>query len=802
MHLQPADGADTELARLLHRAQRVDLSTLLRLLSMARAHRGVGVTLADLLRERGLLGDEELERLLLSSSGEQVPEDPHATKPHHEVLSPRRDPSDAEPDAEATQLRPPRPPRSDLEHSLERSSELERSAGLEDSAERGPQRGRLQLGSRIGSYLLREKLGAGGMGVVYLAEHLGTGARVALKTVLPALADEEVCARLRREGQAQALVSAHPNVARVYEQGEQDGLPYLTMELVAGGDLKQRLRGGALEPGAAAELALGIARGLAHMHEAGVLHRDLKPGNVLLDEGGAPKLVDFGLARFDGATTLTQSGTVMGTPLYMAPEQALGYRSEIGPPTDVYALGAILYELLTGLPPFTGASSSEVIVNALSLEAESPASRRPEVPLELSDLCLSLLAKDPLERPTAAAAAEALRATLVPGAGLGRARGLAASWRRVPPMAWALVAFGVVTLALGLGLLVSVRQTLAEVRAAQASPAPAASPSPAPSAQPSPGASAQPSPADPHPREATPAFGLAVGDARRLVFSATLRSSGPQAQDPSRQKVQSFEYSLRLELRWVVERVDRELARGQATLERLGVQYSIAPPVAMLPPLDFDSERPARADERYRAALGKSFALQFAARTGQPTVEGIGALQEAIWSGLTDRMQQQLHRVPFFAEEGLFAATLGALCVALPDPPERAGWSRDLAPLELLGRQRAAGGVLQPPPPAPLKAAFKAAREPELQVTWGGAYDREVATGNTYESKGATFDLQARIARELRGTCALEGGFFRRATLSDTTRAQLVFTRPGAEPQTPVAPTKVATTLALEVTDS
>jgi formylglycine-generating enzyme required for sulfatase activity len=267
---------------------------------------------------------------------------------------------------------------------------------------------RLRVGDRVSDYVLERELGEGGMGSVFVARHVTTGQEVALKVML---VDPDVNAgaleRFRREGQAQAAGGKHPNVLQVHTAGEQAGCAFLVMELARGGDLKARLRQGPLEPRAAAALIAGLARGLAHVHAQGVLHRDLKPGNVVFDDGGAPKLMDFGLARLAGADKLTQTGTMLGTPAYMAPEQAGG--EAVDERADVYGLAAVLYHCLTGRPPFAGDSTFVLVRKVLTEKPTRPREVNPAVPPALEQLVLRALSKPPEARfPTAKALADEL----------------------------------------------------------------------------------------------------------------------------------------------------------------------------------------------------------------------------------------------------------------------------------------------------------------------------------------------------------------------------------------------------------
>ncbi|MCO5167086.1 MAG: serine/threonine protein kinase [Planctomycetes bacterium] len=224
------------------------------------------------------------------------------------------------------------------------------------------------------------------MGAVFLVEDPATGARRALKA-LPAGAPLDARLRFRREGEAMARVDDHPAVVRVHSAGEADGRAYLLMDAVTGGDLHARLARGPLPPDEVLRLGRTLARGLAHVHARGVLHRDLKPHNVLFDEAGAPRLVDFGLAQVAQAERLTETGTLLGTPAYMAPEQADARPTDER--TDVYGLGALLYHTpLTGRPPFQGGSTVAVLAQVLEREPTPPSALVPGVPPALEQVVL------------------------------------------------------------------------------------------------------------------------------------------------------------------------------------------------------------------------------------------------------------------------------------------------------------------------------------------------------------------------------------------------------------------------------
>jgi formylglycine-generating enzyme required for sulfatase activity len=250
----------------------------------------------------------------------------------------------------------------------------------------------------VPGYEILGELGRGGMGVVYRARQTGLGRTVALKMILAgAHAAPAERARFKAEAQAVARLQ-HPNIVQVHEVGEHQGLPFFSLEYCPGGSLAQKFRGEPLPAREAARLVGQLARALQAAHEAHVIHRDLKPANILLAAGGTPKVTDFGLAKRLDEAGQTQSGAVMGTPSYMAPEQAAGKTREIGPAADVYALGAILYELLTGRPPFKAASSLDTIRQVVSDEPVAPSRLNRGVPRDLETVCLRCLRKEPARR--------------------------------------------------------------------------------------------------------------------------------------------------------------------------------------------------------------------------------------------------------------------------------------------------------------------------------------------------------------------------------------------------------------------
>jgi hypothetical protein len=257
---------------------------------------------------------------------------------------------------------------------------------------------------RVEGYEILVELARGGMGVVYQARQAGLGRLVALKMILAGgHAGPAELARFRAEAEAIARLQ-HPNIVQVYEVGEHEGRPFFSLEFCGGGGLDRKLSGTPLPPQEAAALVQTLARAVHAAHEKGVIHRDLKPANVLLAADGTPKISDFGLAKKLDEAGQTQSGAVLGTPSYMAPEQAGGKSSEIGPAADVYALGAILYECLTGRPPFKGVTPLDTLLLVRTAEPVAPSQLQPQTPRDLETICLKCLRKEPAKRYGGAAA--------------------------------------------------------------------------------------------------------------------------------------------------------------------------------------------------------------------------------------------------------------------------------------------------------------------------------------------------------------------------------------------------------------
>jgi WD40 repeat protein len=316
-----------------------------------------------------------------------------------------------------------------------------------------------QARSDIPGYVILEELGRGGMGVVYKARQTRLDRVVALKMILAGgHAGETELARFRTEAEAIAQLS-HLNIVQIYEVGDHAGLPFFSLEYCAGGSLDRKLAGVPLSATEAATLVRTLALAVHAAHQKGVVHRDLKPANVLLAEGGAPKVTDFGLAKRVDVAGPTASNAVMGTPSYMAPEQAAGKSKELGPAVDIYALGAILYECLTGRPPFRGTTPVDTILQVISDDPVPPSQLQRRLPHDLETICLKCLRKVPLQRyVTAGVLADELMRFLngepIQARPIG-AWGRGLKWVRRRPAVSALVAALFLALASGLSGIVS-----------------------------------------------------------------------------------------------------------------------------------------------------------------------------------------------------------------------------------------------------------------------------------------------------------------------------------------------------------
>src|SRR5437667_1017426 len=248
----------------------------------------------------------------------------------------------------------------------------------------------------FGDYELLEQIGRGGQGVVYRAHQKSLNRTVALKVIgLGPWTTEAHLKRFRREAEAAARLE-HPCIVPIYEVGEREGSCYFSMKFVEGGQLDEVIRREPMSIRQAAELIAKVARTVHYAHEHHILHRDIKPGNILIDQQGEPHLTDFGLARLlETESSVTQTLDALGTPSYMAPEQAVGNNAAVSSATDVYGLGAVLYQLLTGQPPFAGGTTYETIKLLLDTEPRQPRLLNPKIDRDLSTICLKCLEKDP-----------------------------------------------------------------------------------------------------------------------------------------------------------------------------------------------------------------------------------------------------------------------------------------------------------------------------------------------------------------------------------------------------------------------
>jgi serine/threonine-protein kinase len=307
-------------------------------------------------------------------------------------------------------------------------------------------------GDSVPGYEIVAELGRGGMGVVYKARQIGLNRPCALKMILAGgHAGEDDLARFRTEAEAIARLS-HPNIVAVYEVGEHGGTPFFSLEFCSGGSLDRKMAGTPIDPREAARLVRTLALAMQAAHDANVIHRDLKPANVLLSGDGALKITDFGLAKKLDQTSQTQTGVAMGTPSYMAPEQAEG-RKSVGPLADVYALGAILYECLVGRPPFKAATTFDTIMQVVTEEPVPPRRLNARVPADLETIVLKCLQKNPARRYASAReladdlgrflAGEPIRARRV-----GRLE-RAGKWARRNPVVASLLAGVVLAVAVG-----------------------------------------------------------------------------------------------------------------------------------------------------------------------------------------------------------------------------------------------------------------------------------------------------------------------------------------------------------------
>src|SRR5438067_8820120 len=310
----------------------------------------------------------------------------------------------------------------------------------------------------FGDYELLQEIGRGGQGIVYRARQKSLNRMVALKVIgLAHWATEAHVKRFRMEAEAAASLN-HPCIVPIYEVGERDGACYFSMGLVDGGQLDAVAKREPMPIRHAAELIAKLARAVSYAQEHGILHRAIKPGNILLDAKGEPHLPDFGLARLvETESTVTRTMEVLGTPSYMAPEQAVGNNASVTSATDIYGLGAVLYQLLTGHAPFAGGTTYETVRLVLDTEPRQPRLLNPKVDRDLNTICLKCLDKDPQRRyPSALALAEDIERWLKHEPIRARRTGLVTrgrKWVRRNPSS-ALLAASLVALAAAAGWIV------------------------------------------------------------------------------------------------------------------------------------------------------------------------------------------------------------------------------------------------------------------------------------------------------------------------------------------------------------
>ncbi|MEN6407095.1 MAG: serine/threonine-protein kinase [Thermoguttaceae bacterium] len=282
----------------------------------------------------------------------------------------------------------------DLASALDCLDALEKLASPRETEDDLP-----RLPRDFGPYELIREIGRGGMGVVYEARQKGLDRSVAVKMILAGhLASPELVRRFQAEARAAAQLH-HSNIVSIHDVGQLNGQDYFAMEYIAGQSLAERIAAGPVDPSQAVRWVAAVARAVEHLHRHGIVHRDLKPSNILLDADGQPFVTDFGLAKiFAEGEDRTATGVIAGTPSYMSPEQAAGRPNEVGPASDVFSLGAILYELLTGAPPFHADSPLDTLMAVLSGDPPPPRSINPRIPRGLERICLKCLAKPPGER--------------------------------------------------------------------------------------------------------------------------------------------------------------------------------------------------------------------------------------------------------------------------------------------------------------------------------------------------------------------------------------------------------------------
>ncbi|MDQ3024951.1 MAG: serine/threonine protein kinase [Pseudomonadota bacterium] len=256
---------------------------------------------------------------------------------------------------------------------------------------------------KFGRYLVLKELGRGAMGIVYLAEDTELSRKVAVKMIslTGGKAERDAHeARFRQEARAAGGIS-HPSIITIYDVGREGDIAFIAMELVEGRELRELIRDGSLNPSQAIELAALVADGLAYAHERGVIHRDVKPGNIMVLGDGRVKVMDFGIARLQQPTVKTQTGVLLGSPQYMSPEQISG--NEVDGRADIFSLGVVLYEMLTGLKPFDATDLSQVLFWVVNMPAKAPSERLPGLPAVVDYIIARALKKKPEERYASAA---------------------------------------------------------------------------------------------------------------------------------------------------------------------------------------------------------------------------------------------------------------------------------------------------------------------------------------------------------------------------------------------------------------
>lgn len=684
-----ADGPDTALARLLHGRGRLDVETLRHCLEEVRQAPDES-SLAAVLIERGLIPAREIVDLL-----QEVP--------------PRPDPAASDVFDAPTARMPSREGRPGSSEALTGAQPAAASASGRVAPPTEPKRA-LGPGARLGPWVLQEKLGAGGMGAVFLASS-GEG-NFAIKT-LHMGGEKEDRERLMREIEAQGKFHTHRNVVRVRSWGEANGVPYLVADLAEGGSLHQLLREGPLRVADAVRIVRDVAAGLAHLHAHGVTHRDLKPGNILFDTDGTAKLVDFGLARFEGARSLTQSGTMIGTLGYLSPEQARGAKG--GPPADVWALGCVLHTCLTCSPPFGHGIGS---VDRILKEEPPPLTTAREderVPEWLGALYKRLLTADPLLRPSAQEVArlfEAQRAELPQ-----RSAGLSA---------------GIVGLALFAGLGVGAAAVSLMARRLVPQVEIPAAPSPAGPVTPPPAAGSPPVSPGPRPAEAAaievwpvkPDQVLSVW----LSCKSDLRTEAGRAS--RRQDERQYWFT------WRVEAVRDGQVEVRARATRIKHAWTWTGPDAKG---SVDTQVPDEGVEYLRRGLEPSFTLLLDTRTGRITeVRGAQALQQEIYASMpSDLRARAALSLPELASDAALCETLNGL-VALHPPPKPVGHTWKLTH-EVMAR--AGGQSVLPDIACEAKGDLSQGISDTLAVAWEGKLDCQTVLGPVVVEVHATTAL-------------------------------------------------------------